>query len=270
MHGLNEYDFSARWQDPANPGFTTMDPLAEQTPWDSPYAYCGNDPVNRVDPTGMSYGGQEIVIIGHNPNDDGYIHSATDATAYEWSQDHSNPNNGAPTMDGWSASGWVDPTGNRPSQSSKPVNKDQKLDITSKVVSSMSLAVGGSDKYWSNLSNSSKWSKSYKASKFLKSEGWNIKTSALKNGVPKVLEGAGRALNWASAVVVVGEVAMNKQVNASDVLNATVTGLSFIPGAGPIIGGGYFVADIITEGITGESIGDHLDSAVGGPLMDWK
>jgi RHS repeat-associated protein len=55
MHGLNEYDFSARWQDPAVPGFTTMDPLVEQTPWESPYSYCGANPVNRTDPTGLEW-----------------------------------------------------------------------------------------------------------------------------------------------------------------------------------------------------------------------
>ena len=53
MHGLNLYDFSARMQDPAVGRFTTMDPLAEKKPWLSPYIYCSDNPVNRVDPTGM-------------------------------------------------------------------------------------------------------------------------------------------------------------------------------------------------------------------------
>jgi hypothetical protein len=53
MHGLNEYDFSARWQDAAVPGFTTPDPLAELNCGVSPYVYCDGDPINRVDPTGM-------------------------------------------------------------------------------------------------------------------------------------------------------------------------------------------------------------------------
>lgn len=52
MHGLNYYDFHARHYDPLLMRFTTMDPLAEQMPWDSPYAYCGNNPINRVDKNG--------------------------------------------------------------------------------------------------------------------------------------------------------------------------------------------------------------------------
>lgn len=35
--------------------FTTMDPLAEKYYSTSPYAYCGNNPVNRIDPDGMDW-----------------------------------------------------------------------------------------------------------------------------------------------------------------------------------------------------------------------
>jgi len=55
MNGLNEYDFSARWMDNAVPGFTTPDPLAELHYSESPYSYCGANPVNRVDPMGLAY-----------------------------------------------------------------------------------------------------------------------------------------------------------------------------------------------------------------------
>jgi RHS repeat-associated protein len=53
MNGLNWYDFVARGYDPVTGRFLTIDPLAEKYPWISPYAYCGNNPVNRIDPTGM-------------------------------------------------------------------------------------------------------------------------------------------------------------------------------------------------------------------------
>jgi RHS repeat-associated protein len=46
------YYYSARFYAP--PVFTSRDPLFEEKPWMSPYAYCSNSPVNRVDPSGMS------------------------------------------------------------------------------------------------------------------------------------------------------------------------------------------------------------------------
>lgn len=33
--------------------FLTVDPLAEKYPWQSPYVFCSNNPVNRIDPDGM-------------------------------------------------------------------------------------------------------------------------------------------------------------------------------------------------------------------------
>jgi len=49
MSGLNWYDYSARYYDPAIARFTTMDQLCEKYYSMSPYAYCGNNPVNNVD-----------------------------------------------------------------------------------------------------------------------------------------------------------------------------------------------------------------------------
>ena len=53
--GLNTYDYSARYFDPALPRFTTVDPHAENYYSWSPYAYCANNPVKFIDPTGMDY-----------------------------------------------------------------------------------------------------------------------------------------------------------------------------------------------------------------------
>jgi RHS repeat-associated protein len=128
MHGLNEYDFTARWQDAVVPGFTTMDPLAEQTPWNSPYAYCGGDPVNRIDPTGME--DKPYITISNPdlpdveiPGDDlrkrGYIHNSDEALAYQYSQDHSNPNNGSPFFSEYAAFNGLLIIGAAPEQSSE-------------------------------------------------------------------------------------------------------------------------------------------------------
>ena len=48
------YDFEARYLSPGFHRFTTMDPLCEKYYSISPYAYCANDPVNLVDPSGMT------------------------------------------------------------------------------------------------------------------------------------------------------------------------------------------------------------------------
>ena len=52
--GADFYDFEARRLDFALGRFTSPDPLCEQTPEVSPYAYCAADPVNFIDPTGMT------------------------------------------------------------------------------------------------------------------------------------------------------------------------------------------------------------------------
>jgi len=56
MNSLNMYDFGARWYDVAGvPMWTSIDPLAEKYYNVSPYAYCGNNPVNRFDPDGRDW-----------------------------------------------------------------------------------------------------------------------------------------------------------------------------------------------------------------------
>jgi RHS repeat-associated protein len=54
-NGLRQHDFHFRWYDQVLGRFTTMDPLSEQDYATSPYAYCGNDPINRIDPWGLAY-----------------------------------------------------------------------------------------------------------------------------------------------------------------------------------------------------------------------
>ena len=53
QNGIDWYDFEARFQDPMLPMFTTQDPLAENNPGISPYAYCAGNPVRYIDPNGL-------------------------------------------------------------------------------------------------------------------------------------------------------------------------------------------------------------------------
>ncbi|MBO7464600.1 MAG: RHS repeat-associated core domain-containing protein, partial [Bacteroidales bacterium] len=45
------YYFEARYY--KLPVFTSRDPMMDQKPWLTPYHYCSNNPVGRVDPSGM-------------------------------------------------------------------------------------------------------------------------------------------------------------------------------------------------------------------------
>ena len=55
MHGYDTYDYGARGYYPALGRFTSVDPLAEKHYSISPYAYCGGNPVNRIDPDGKDW-----------------------------------------------------------------------------------------------------------------------------------------------------------------------------------------------------------------------
>ena len=52
MHGLYTYDYGARQYDPATTLWDRMDPLCEKYYNVSPYVYCGDNPVNAIDPDG--------------------------------------------------------------------------------------------------------------------------------------------------------------------------------------------------------------------------
>ncbi|MEG1523371.1 MAG: RHS repeat-associated core domain-containing protein, partial [Bacteroidales bacterium] len=52
MHGYDMYDSKARFLTSKCLRFTSLDPLAEKYYSISPYAYCGNNPVNKIDPDG--------------------------------------------------------------------------------------------------------------------------------------------------------------------------------------------------------------------------
>jgi len=74
LFGINWYDSGARFQT-TDGIFTSLDPLAEKYYHISPYAYCAGNPVNMVDPDGLStyvYQSSDstyVVTNQGNPND---------------------------------------------------------------------------------------------------------------------------------------------------------------------------------------------------------
>ena len=55
VHGLDWYNYGARFMSPDVGRFITMDPMAEKYYSTSPYAYCDNNPINAIDPDGMDW-----------------------------------------------------------------------------------------------------------------------------------------------------------------------------------------------------------------------
>ena len=53
--GLREYIYGARMCVPSVTRFNSMDELCELRPWESPYLFCGGNPVRYVDPTGLVF-----------------------------------------------------------------------------------------------------------------------------------------------------------------------------------------------------------------------
>ena len=69
MHGLNMYDYSARYYDSNLGRFSTVDPHAENYYNISPYVYAANNPINVIDPNGMD----SVKINGQNHDREGFL-----------------------------------------------------------------------------------------------------------------------------------------------------------------------------------------------------
>ena len=90
MHGLDLYDYGFRQYDPVVPMFTQQDPMAEKYHHLSPYAYCGNNPVNAIDVKGdstavvnMGYGtNQHIALLIQNENNEWQYYSFNGTPIY--------------------------------------------------------------------------------------------------------------------------------------------------------------------------------------------
>ena len=142
------------------------------------------------------------------------------------------------------------------------------LDIAATTVGAIGFELGALEAGWRLSSNKSQWSSAYKIHQSLKSSGINIKTSAIKNGIPTGLKATTRGLGYANLAISASEVFVDGEVKASHILNTSVAAISIIPGGGWVFGGVYFATDLIISGTTGQSISNHLDNVMGKPIYD--
>lgn len=79
MHGLDTYDFGARQYYNALPLWDRMDPLCEKSPELSPYVYCNDNPINRLDKNGKD----SYLIVWASQNDT-YGHASIGVDNYKY------------------------------------------------------------------------------------------------------------------------------------------------------------------------------------------
>jgi len=101
-----------------------------------------------------------------------------------------------------------------------------------------------------------------------------VTTSSTKvlGGVSNVAKIAGKVAPWVGGASIVMDAVREKQINAGHVYQAVVTGLSLIPGAGLIIGGGALLLEGISYYYTGKSVSDNINSHMNnnGVIVDFK
>ncbi len=133
---------------------------------------------------------------------------------------------------------------------------------------------------WSRglMRNQQRHKQAYELSKTLKAKGIKIKPSVVRREyIPNKLGTTSRNLGIASGLIIVTDIGLSKSIKVSHVYNGIVLGISTIPAVGWIVGGTAFIADVLSLIISGETIGDHLDSLSdeffkleNGELIEWK
>ena len=237
----------------------SVDPLAEKYNWMSNYQFSSNQVVHAPEIEGMeSYDDLNDRDLDHNT----YPVYGTDVYNGGDEQIHN------PKFDLEEVivlAGFDGMRGNADDRAGVDQRDDvEAIDLVDYGIGGLGEANGLAQRLWQGSSNASQWSAAYRASKTL-----GVGASALKNGVNPALTKVGTGLAYASALITATKIATSGQVQASDVLSLSVTAIGLY--GGPMGAGfatAFFAADLITLAISGESIGTHLDRAVGQPLID--
>lgn len=112
---------------------------------------------------------------------------------------------------------------------------------------------------------------------------WGAAMSITANGVrPKYMglndwkaaksmaKKVGRRFSGASLAFTAYDI-YDQGVNLSTTLDALAAGAAFVPGAGWMISGGYFLTNLLWQGVTGQTIGESIQEAITGDgTQAWK
>ena len=147
------------------------------------------------------------------------------------------------------------------------------IDLSGYAIGATGTMQATAQAYYENLSRQQKHALSERMKQKLSTPGKPevVKTATVKSVASKTLSNStAKGLGLLSVGVIIFDVADDKEVRASHVLNLAMVGVATVPVVGWMIGGGYFLADIATLTITGNSIGGHLDNVIDEPLYEFQ
>jgi hypothetical protein len=143
------------------------------------------------------------------------------------------------------------------------------MDILETGVNEFGIMAGASGAWLKHMSKDRKKRISqiiYEGKKYLK-KVHDIKIDTppkeIKKNVHKGVKRAGKALSRLGLGFSIASAVSDNRLTAGDIVNVAVAGACFIPVAGWVIGGVYFIGDIVTEEVTGYSIGELIDNRIG-------
>lgn len=106
----------------------------------------------------------------------------------------------------------------------------------------------------------------------LRRNGYKINASQIKKKyIPRGLKVSSKISGFLGVGLCVGNTVINQEIKASDIYAFSIAVTSIMPGVGWMFGGVFLAADMVSNFITGYTIGEHLDNMIKdeGVLFKW-